>query len=125
MRLRHVLRLWHFVRFQHVAWIGAAHVRAQGTAETLGILRVQKIVALADRWIIRLRREREGRAARPAADAFRSEPDHVFRVAVATRARGLVPHEPPEPGDILLELAIDDVRSVAAEVPQALADVIV
>ena len=120
MRFGHAERLGGRVGLEAVARVGTADMGAKRAGQPVGIVRVEEIVPGSQLRLIAVRRERQRRAARPAPDQARRQPYHALRVRLFSAAQGLLLHELPEAGDLLLKLAIDHVRSVHAEVPQPL-----
>ena len=120
MGLGHAERLSGRVRLDDVARVGAADVRAERAGQTVGVVAVQEVVAVAGPRVVGVRRQNQRRAARPSSDASRRQPDHVAGVFRARAPDGFAFHELPEPRDILLELAVDDVGAVDAEIAQPL-----
>ena len=89
------------------------HARPSGSAPNSNASRSPSVGSIA------LRRLNQRRAARPAADHLRRQPDHVAGIGGAALPHALLAQRPPEAGDVLLQLAVDDERSVAAEIAAA------
>jgi hypothetical protein len=80
------------------------------------IARVPERIGSFEARPVRRRTFNQRRAARPSADALGGEPDRPRRDVSRATPRCLVAHEPPESGDILLKLAVDDIGAVPAEI---------
>ena len=100
---------------------GAADVCAKRAGQAIGIVSVEEVVPIPQLRIVAVRREHQRRAARPSPDQARRPARPCGRRPLLRRARTVSSlQELPEAGDILLQLPIDDVRSVDAEVAQPL-----
>ena len=80
---------------------------------------VGEVVRVGEARVVGVGRERERRAARPAADHLRGEPEPRLRVAAPVGAPRRAVDVAPEPGHVLAQLAEDEVAAVAPEVGAA------
>ena len=105
---------------ERVAWMRAADVRADRAAGSAGVeLVVAEVVRGGEARVVGVGRERERRAARPAPDHLRGEPEPRRRVARAVGAPRHPVEEAPEPGYVLPQLPDDEVAAVAPQVGAA------
>ena len=97
-----------------VTGVGPPDVGADRAAQAERVARVAEVVDLravaADGRVRAVGGEGQRRAVGPSADDLRSQ-----RVGATGVAGGVAGHERPEPGDVLVQLAVDDVGAVAAE----------
>ena len=124
MRASHVARLLRRIGFEVVARICPANVRPNRAREAVPIDAVSERVVCRERGIVGVRCVHERRSARPAANHLRRQPDHVAGIGGASLAHGLVVQRAPEDGDVLLQLAVDHERPVAAKVMSAIGAVV-
>ena len=107
------------VRRERVARVGPTHVGCNGAAQTarvlLGITEVVRGVSLLWCGVGPRHSGGEGIAVRPAADHLGGEPLRRLRAGDSPHRRGALLDEAPEAGEVLRELAEDQIGAIRSE----------